>query len=594
MLRRKVSILIVLIVMVSTMLSASNHALAESAMEGDNVMSSLSDTQRNSIGVLNYIAFLTKEIETQKDNRMYLESAYSSLYNNTYMNAIDAVTLGQVKSLLTALNNFKMITVKRERLEYIYEQNQAKAIKAAVPSSWEVRTILNSKDWHKTLVLVIRMAIDSAASYQASKSAADLAYLQDGWKLDDKESEILHQGHLDSLEYMWEIIHDYELPGDLAINEDDITRFVDWKRNGNLVSRIQFLESNRDVYQAFGEYWLTLAESYYENGNMEKCLEAVQSYETYSTRIFRQDYHYAKVLPMAITAAGEVYDEDHYVAAASRFASRIIANCDQEDWVLRYFAAETYVELASLTSNESYLQQAYDIVLNNINYLSRKQISMNQAYLADLKPVEVPKDATKSKKQEIETYNKGQAEARKVAVPPVSESLVLNCDLLVSLAEQMHISDEEQKKITGILYGHGDVLFLNPWLNHLYSFQQETPVSSNDLEIAFDGKEIKIPARYLTENSEIVVGGLDPSGKMFSIDDWTVKSVERKQKTDLESFVATITSPEASKFKYTEGSTVWVTLTPYGDHHTEDIQIVFSVVSKTDFLVPHLVFQRIE
>ena len=591
--KKVLSILASMAILMSIMLP-SQLSRAESGMEGENVMTSLSDTQRNSIGVLNYLAYLTKEIESQKDNRMYLESAYSSLYNNTYMNSIDAVTLGQVKSLLTALNNFKMLTVKRERLEYIYEQNQAQAIRDAVPSPLAVMNIIQSGSWQKALVSIVYMAVDSVSSYNSSKSAADLQYLQDGWELDDKESEILHQGHLESLEYMWEIIHDYDLPGDLAINEDDIDRFVDWKGDSNLISRIQFLESNRTVYQAFGEYWLTLAESYYYNGDMTKCLDAVKSYETYSTRIFRKDYHYAKVLPLAITAASEVYDDEQYITEASRFAARIIANCDQEDWVLRYFAAETYVELAGRTNDDSYLQKAYDIALNNVNYLARKQIGNNQEYLADIEPVSVPAGSTSAKKKEIESYNKGQAEARKVAIPPVSEALVLNCDLLFSLASQMKIDTTEQSKIIGILYGHGDALFLNPLVNALYTFTSGEGIAAADINVSFDGKEIRIPVRYLTDGTTISVGGLDASGKTFSINGWTVKSVERKDKADIDTFIATLISPEASSFKYSEGSTVWINFNSYGDNHTQDMRLVFSVSSKTDFLVPYLVFQRIE
>ena len=590
--RRTMSIFLVFTIMASIILSMPS-SMAESSVEGDNVMTSLSDTQRNSIGVLNYLAFLTKEIEGQKDNRMYLESAYSSLYNNTYMNSIDAVTLGQVKRLLTALNNFKMLTVKRERLEYIYEQNQAQAIRNAIPNPLAVMNIIQSGSWQKTLVSIIYMAVDSISSYHSSKSAADLQYLQDGWELDDKESEILHQGHLESFEYMWEIIHDYDLPGDLAINEDSIDRFVDWKSDNNLISRIQFLESNRNVYQAFGEYWLTLAESYYANGNMEKCLDAVKSYETNSTRIFRKDYHYAKVLPLAIAAASEVYDEDQYVTEAARYASRIKANCDPEDWVLRYFAAETYVELAGLTSNDSYLKDAYDIVINNVNYLSRKQNENNKAFLAEVQPVAVPAGSTSSKKKEIETYNKAQKKARQIAVPPVSEALILNCDLLSSLAGQMNISETEQLKINGILYGNGD-LFINPLMNSLYSFDSKESMAPKNIDVHFDGKEIKIPVRYLTDNAIISVSGLDGAGKTFSINGWSVKSVERKNKDDIETFIATLTSSETSSFKYTEGSTVWINLNSYGDDHTPDIRFVFSVVSKTDFLVPHLDFQRIE
>lgn len=588
--RRLVS-LVVVIGLVCGCVFSSSLSYAQESTDGDNVMSALSDEQRNSIGVLNYLAYLTKEIENQKGNRLYLEDAYSALYNNTYMNSIDEVTLGQVKSLLTALHNFQMIATKRERLEYIYEQNQAQAIRDALPSPTSIMNVVLSGNWQKALVSVAYMAMDSISSYESSKNAADNEYLQDGWELDDEEKEILHSGHLDSLEYMWEIIHDYNLPTELAINENDIDRFVDWKGKDNLVARIQFLESNREFYQAFGEYWLLLAESYYDNGDMDKCLEAVRSYETYSTRIFRKDYHYAKVLPLAITAAAVTYNKDKYISEAERFASRIISNCDQEEWVLRYFAAETYVELSGLTQDNTYLQKAYDIALNNVNYLVLGQIESNKAYLAEVKPEPIPAGATKSKKEEIEKYNNGQKKARLTAVPPVSEALILNCDLLFALSEQLDI---DSAKINAILYGNDDVLFLNPIIDNYYRKENKKEIVPLGDVIAFNGKEITVPAYLLTENTIISVGGLDNNGKVFSINDWKIKSVDRKDPNDLYSFVATFESSTAANYTYDVGSMVWVNFNATGDERTEDVQISFNVESKTDFLVPYTVFRVIE
>ena len=90
------------------------------------------------------------------------------------------------------------------------------------------------------------------------------------------------------------------------------------------------------------------------------------------------------------------------------------------------------------------------------------------------------------------------------------------------------------------------------------------------------------------------VGGLDTLGKTFLIGGWKVKSVERKDKTDIDTFIATITSSEATSFKYSEGSTIWINFNSFGDDHTPEMRFVFTITSKTDFLVPHLVFQRIE
>ena len=84
----------------------------------------LDDTQRNSINMLNYITVLTQEISDSKESRLYLESVYSALINNTYPNAIDSRTQAQITSMLDTLEAYRMIAVKRDRIEYIYEQNR--------------------------------------------------------------------------------------------------------------------------------------------------------------------------------------------------------------------------------------------------------------------------------------------------------------------------------------------------------------------------------------------------------------------------------------------------------------------------------------
>lgn len=563
--------------------------------DGNNVMSALSDTQRNSIGVLNYLSFLTKEIESKKDQKMYLEEAYSSLYNNTYMNSIDAVTLGQVKSLLTALFNFRMLAVKRERMQYIYEQNQAQAIRGAIPSPLNILNIVQAGSWKKSLVAVIFTVVDSISSYTNAKNAAEMAFLQEGWDLADEEAIIIHNGHLDSVDYMWEIIHDYDLPAELAINENDIERFVTWKGNSNVVARIQFLESNQSVYQAFGEYWLVLAESYYEHGDLDKCLEAVNSYELYGTRIFRKDYHYAKVLPMAITAAGEIYDKDRYIAEAERYASRIIANSEQEDWVIRFFAAETYVEIASRSGNRTYLKKAYDIALDNVNYLVQEQIKNNKEYIDEPKQETPANDATAAQKNEIEQYNKGIKAARETALPPLSNALVLNCDMLFSLADELSVSDMEREKIDAILYGNGDVLFLCPEVNNVFSLHPDSDDIDKDIIVSFDKDTIKINARHLTENATVSIGGVDMStGKIFSIDDWTLQKVERKKTSDLNTFVATYKSNISADYNYTDGSTVWINIDPSGDGHSKTYQISYKANVSTVIFVTTTTFERIE
>ena len=265
--------------------------------------------------------------------------------NNTYPNAIDDRTLGQLESILDTLEDYRMIAVKRERLEFIYEQNQAQAVRKAIPNPLGLMSAVQSFSLSKLVASVVYMAVDSYTSYQSATAEATLQYLKDGWALDDQEAAVLHNRRKETFSYMVRTVKDYDLPGDLSLTENAVDDFVYWKNNDNVVRRIQFLETNQEVYQAYGGYWLLLAESYYSQHEYEKCIDSLRTYENLNSRIFRRDYGYAHVIPLAIVAAGEIFDGDQYVAYAGEYVEKLLANCDSSDWALRYFAAQTDIDL---------------------------------------------------------------------------------------------------------------------------------------------------------------------------------------------------------------------------------------------------------
>ena len=73
------------------------------------------------------------------------------------------------------------------------------------------------------------------------------------------------------------------------------------------------------MYSAYGNYWLVLAENYYENGDYQKCLDCIDEYENLNLSIFRSDYELAQTLPLIIVAAGEILDGDAYVDQVRHF-----------------------------------------------------------------------------------------------------------------------------------------------------------------------------------------------------------------------------------------------------------------------------------
>ena len=546
----------------------------------------LSATQRNSINMLNYMTALTQNVNEQKKNQLFLETAYNS-FDNLYPNSVDTKTQAQITSLMDTIQNYRMISVKRDRLEFIYEQNRAQAMRQAIPNPVALLSAVQSGSLLKAAASVLYMAVDSATSYKAATSQADLQFIKDGWELDDAESAELHNSTKNALTYLLNMVRDYDIPGDYALNREAVEDFVLWssKPDSQLVAKISWFESHESTYSEFGPYWLEVAKDYYNAEEYEKCLEAFERYETIITRIFRKNIDYATALPMAIISAKETMNEDEYVATADRYCSTILSNTKDADWSLRYFVAQIYMDLYSITEKTSYLDAAYKIAFDNVVVLVDEQRSLNDAYLADVVEAKAEKGATKREKQEVSSYNKALKEERKIALPPVSEALYLNCDLLFALADERNISTADQRKIEAVLHENGEPIFLTQALDSRFWFDNKpSEINADDISISFDGEKLTIPASCITDRSTIIVTVSGENGKTLA--DWNVDNVKRPKKSeDCSEFIVTFTSKDGKDYKYQSGDVVTITVVPVAESPEEHIDFTYNVVAVKKALV---------
>lgn len=523
----------------------------------------LTDEQANAIAMLNYITVLTQDVNASKNSRLSMEAAYSSLINNTYPNAVDNRTLSQLTSLLDIMEGYRMVAVKRDRLQYIYEQNQAQAIRAAVPNPLGMISAIRSYRPSKIAASLAYMAIDSITSYTSYTSEMDIQYLKDGWALDDEEASLLHESRKGTFAYMISMVGEYDLPGDLTLTENSVEEFVKWKNNENPVSRIQFLESNQETYRFYGGYWLLLAQSYYENGDYSKCLNAIHTYESMNSRIFRKDRELVKTLPSVISAAEELYNGVEYASIAVPYVQILLDNTDANDWALRYYAAQVYVDLFAETNEKDYLQTAYSIILDNVNYLVGEQQSLNAEYLAPIQKTAVPKGASKDEKKQIENANKALEEARKTELPPVCEPLRLNCDMLFALANELKVPESEQQKIDGILHPNGAPIFLTEALDDQYWFLRDSALETAETDVEFGGTAIILPAVCCAQDARITVSVREANADApVLLTDWKVDSVNRGTEGDVSTYSVVFTSEEAHHHDWQPGATIQVDIQP--------------------------------
>lgn len=526
---------------------------------------SLDDVQRNSIAMLNYLTVLTQEISSSKGSRLFLEQTYSSLINNTYPNAVDVWTQAELDELLDTLEAFRMVSVKRERLQLIYEHNKAQALRSAIPNPITILSNVSSRSFLQTAVSLIFMAVDSVSSYNAYNDQNDMQYLKDGWELDDEEASELSDMRRSSFSYMIDMVRDNSLPGDLALNENAVSDFVAWKNKSNVVSRISILEANEKTYAAMGSYWLTLSKSYYENGDYTKCLSAMDRFESMTSRIFRKDYEYAETLPYAILAAQELYSGAEYETLVKRYCETILSNTDATDWASHYFVALIYMDLYAATNNNQYLDESYRIALENVTYLVDEQKKLNATWLNPVQEATAGKKASKQEKEDIKQYNKLLNEERKTALPPINEPLYLNCDLLFSLAEKEDISTAEKAKIDAILHENGENIFLVAPLDNSFRYASGTSYPDvSSMETEFNGKTLTIPAYAVSTGAKIVVTIKD-STQNVTIQDWVLDKVTRPKNGGELDFTATYKSESIKNIKINDGAIIRIKIYPRED-----------------------------
>ncbi len=566
---------------------------------GDN-KSGLTDTQRNSINMLNYMTSLTQQVNANKGDQMFLEEAYNS-FDNLFPNSVDAKTQAQISSIMDTIENYRMISVKKDRLEYIHEQQRAQAMRQAIPNPIGLLSAVQSGSMLKAAASVLYMGIDSATNFKNATSQADLQFLKDGWELEDSEASELHNSTKNALSYMFDIVRDYDLPGDYALNKGAIEDFVAWssKPDSQLVRKISWFETNQKTYEEFGPYWLELAKDYYNHNQYKECLSCIKKYEKISTRIFRKDKDYAKVLPMAIISAKETMkDEGKYIKEAEEYCREIYKNTDDDEWEIRYFTAQIYMDLYARSEAKEgrYIDEAYKIIKENVNVLVDEQKNLNTTYFEDIKKAKAASGATDREKKEVKNYNKFIKEERKVALPPVSEALYLNCDLLFSLADKKKNSDTEKHDIDDILHENGEKLFLTDALDNRFWFEHNNEkLNLNDLDISFEGDSLTIPATIVTDRSNIVIT-ITNGDETKTISDWEVKEVKRPKKSkDCSEFSVEYKSEEGNEYEFTSGEKIKITVTPVEETPEEHIDFKYNVVAiKKAFVFNDINFERVK
>ena len=224
-----------------------------------------------------------------------------------------------------------------------------------------------------------------------------------------------------------------------------------------------------------------------------------------------------------------------------------------------------YFDLYKKNEKKDYLKNAYDIVLDNVNYLVNEQREKNEEYLSNIKTIEIPKNETKSVQNEIKKYNEMLKKERETALPPVYEPFYINIDLLFELSEKLELSQADRKRINGILHPNDEPVFLIDLLDSKYwidtdegEYSYGTDLKYQSFYIDCDGDDLTIPAFLVSDDAIIMVSVEDDESIVF--DDWKITNVERANK--YENFKAHFHSSKAQNYKHNLNEIIRIEIIP--------------------------------
>ena len=558
----------------------------------------LSSEDKNDLTLLNYLVMLSTRINNEDNNRLYLDNIYRQLENNSNPAALnDDEAFSYLTTLFDTISKYKIVNKKRERLSYIYNQNKANTIYEALPNPIGVLSAATSNDKKKLIATIVYMAINAKTSYDSANNRLDMKYLQDNWELDDEQEAVIVENTKATIQTRRDIVKRIGVEGSASISPDGIKEFLSKTKTKNYQEKVSWLETQKDTYYAFGDYWLEIADAYYRNASENnvlsdyaKCINAIKEYENLSIKFLNKQHELARVLPLVIDSIESSGSNQRNYSEIEHYCELIIKNVgtDDDEWDLKYFAAQTYLSLYNETNNVRYLQNAYNIAYESTLNLIDKQKDKNKEFLSDLKLEEVPKKAKtkqeKSDKKDIENFNKLLKEERKKATPPIYAPLLVTCDLLFKTADLLKINQSEKEKIDRVLHHNNEDLFLIEQIDDLFRYKKkERP----ERKLVFDGKTLIIPACYTSNQPRIEFKVIDNKGKVkISCYDFDLERVERNDNGIIDSIFSEYTSPTIKKYKFDIGDIVDIVVYPMNNVETKPVIKKFEV--SKDGMLPFL------
>ena len=242
------------------------------------------------------------------------------------------------------ISEFKSIDVKRERLEYIYNQKKSMEIASLVPNALSVATVaFSSGDLKRAIISIAGTALSSINSYLTTKQKNELEMIQEQWNLDDEASKVFNNLTNSIFINLTALSQNYGFSRSDFASPETIKEFVRIVEDENTTAKdiIMRFVGNRteEELSKFSDYWRIIATAYYELEDYKSALSSIKKYEECFEDVFYHDENYAQMMMIKAYCIDELsIDKTEIVDELVKIADAIYNNfLEGEGWVQKYY-----------------------------------------------------------------------------------------------------------------------------------------------------------------------------------------------------------------------------------------------------------------
>ena len=197
------------------------------------------------INLLNDINYSTTKITLAKSSDMLvLNDVYQQILNNYDPQRIDSDVNDYVVNLANNIEGLRLVNIKKDRLDVIFDYKKSQAVAAAIPSPIGLVGSIAQFAISPTQAIasLIGTAASSALMYKAAVDELNLEKLEKEWELEDEERSRLNYLNLDSFSETANFANKNSVSKEYVMTIQPLTDFINILEDDNEKRRIEALK----------------------------------------------------------------------------------------------------------------------------------------------------------------------------------------------------------------------------------------------------------------------------------------------------------------------------------------------------------------